>query len=1363
MNWREDPEACSIAYDYLSSSVRPSMLTRECPHWVVAHHYLAKVILREPSLINSKSGVSMAVNGVAHIDSTVNHLSLALTSPVCQRYFHELHFDIGLAHLIRLYAVTDKLQVSTAVASAMSTKQNAETVRQVESHLLKALKGVSVASKGGLEAYLFFFASLKMAELRIIQAVYKSGLKASGPGAGAPEAQKAALLKSAAGFIVETLHARKCEENMDLNYLAIAQVCFLLSSSHRYYLAIRCYARAMMSISCMMNRLRFLPGVNGVVTKHADLSRGHEGGPVPTGSPEYSAMIPDDESTRITCFAISCCNKITEWQPMPPYKDGTKRNTATAKHSPLITIIKPTGTDATGAPQTSQVKRQWSFESNNIDVERIKPQAKGPDPDEPESSVGVVSSSTKGHKSLKKKSRLEEVVDAGAVEDPMESGGVLRERRVRREANFFSRAQSFFNTSRHHTENAILSSTNRAVGAPIDGASSMGSRFKRSMLPGKFVPAELISSEQAFYVLSMLSRLSRIRLLRTAFDLGASRGERARFVLCGLGNDGLARKRGVGIPAALFSELKRIQRRTMQACEQYPIPPGSIRDLSVRPQHDVNKIFKSQLTVTKLLSAEEACLFHEVARYDTFLPMITSTCTLTRGISRFDRHLFDQDTLLESDEESEESEESEEDDNSDDDEDNRIREEDSEDEAELAGLAETPSSVKGKNSKRYVTKGVQVHKAKAGHRLVNIPDQKLEDVRISNNRRVGRGKHGVDVDVGFLQQQRQREERERPRDDYRKREEHKDNNEVGVDGWEDDFDVEDVDKITPLLCNVLDGSLSSIREVLIEHLRLDDVMLLWHMSVPSLGGNHCLQLSVAWWDDAAANAPAFVNGVASGNSNSNSNSNSSIHANLMLESAHLEADTSRVAYLLQSLLDALNARSGALRQGMCMDAMRALSECFALGEVLQLLPQRVTNIVVCCPPALRLVPWHALTVNLPLYMIPAPVSAVELAREEGDASVLAPLNPIEEGEESETPASERGSKASQKAASDKYFARGPTPDEVRAESKRTCTGQHKTILLVEKYAVMLGPSLSMYELNCNKLRRVDHSGGNHKMCFVDGGSAVSLAKGSATECEAITKTWSGDPWDYTTLRGQDASVSNLTTTVDKKKREEHDLLHAPPAPQQSIFQRAFGPAKFEAKGRSAMISTRPKDQPAMGGIMYALSGFMGGGGGGGGTKAPWIGKSKGGDSDNSSDSSEGEEEGEAEAEEVLQAKAKAREYCDNSLTFLTCRVLHVCSSKVICPTPSSVPPRAGEAAGVHKAAPAGMKSHHNKNKRAFPALVFPMGVRDNRTMLTARCVLLPCIALYCIALYCIALPCLALPCIALCIALCIQLRNIIIS
>lgn len=1272
MNWREDPEASAIAFEYLSNSVRPSMLTRECPHWVIAHQFLAKVILREPSLINRKRGASTAVNGVAHIDSAINHLSMALTSPVCQRWFYELHFLIGLSHLIRLYAVTDKLQASSAIAAAMSQKHNAENVRLVEVHLMQTLKGVTVANKGGIEAYLFFFSSLKMAELRIIQAVAINASKASAPTSA--DARKTSLLKSAAGFIIESLHARKCEENMDLNYLAIAQVCLLLASSHRFYLAIRCYARAMMSISCMMNRLRFLPGVNGIVTKRSDLIAG----PVPTGSPEYSAIVPDEESTRISCFAISCCNKVIEWQAVSPYAGGLKRNTATTRQVAQMPATRSDGRSTT-------VKRQWIFESNCIEVEVIKEPEPELEPVKPEN--------TKGHAALKKKPRLDGVVEKDYVTNPLEDGGV-KQKKLRNEVNFFQRMQSYFSQSRTEAEQKIIRASTKGVTAAIDAPANIGFRFKRSIMPVKIGPAAIVSSEQAFFIISILSRLSRIHLLRRAFDLGASRGERARYLLCGLSSDGLTRRKGVGIPPALFKELKRIQKAILSACEKYPVPPGSIRDLSVRPQRDINKIFKSQLGVTKLLCAEEQCLFEQVIRHDTFLPMITSTCVLMRGISRFDRHLFDEDTLLAQDQEADSSDSS---DSSSEEEDKRkYREDNSDEEQDLDKLSEgsdnekKPRKLQGGEKKRFVTSAVKKHSAKPGHKLVNIPAAVLQPIKISNNRRVERGHHGSNVEFGNGAFQ--------------------DNSIEGENEFVDDLDVEDVDKISPLLCHVVDGTLSSLREVLVENLAHDDMMLVWHMSVSNLGGNHPLEVSAVWWDDVEREQEDNADNSPLRNKGSKQYFRSGAGGrkqNLIMEIAKLEADTSRVNYLLQSLLDALNARSANLRSSMSVDSIRALSECFALGEVLQMAPDYVKNIVICCPPALRLVPWHALSVYLPDYMLPDlhfdVTGNLVSSKVECTSGKMSPLKPIDEENEPAAGDSDKMKPDQFPKGSAKYSL-----DHAHGERKEH-TGKSIQVSIVDKYSVMLGPTLSMLELNCNKLRKVDQSAGNHKMCFVDGDSSISPAKGAAEECGAITQTWSGDPWDYVALKGLDASVSHLTTKVDKKKREEHEERKNNSkniSETNSFLRRTFRPAKFEKKGRSAMISTKKKinqDDGVVGAFRFAFGGFVGGNRTARSQRDVLA-------QEESSDSSEGEEED--NGQEFL----KARDYCDNSLTFLTARVVHFCASKVVCPTPSSV----HSIAAAPSESATGRRSKAKMCQRVYPSLMFPIGPLDNRTMLTAR-------------------------------------------
>ena len=46
------------------------------------------------------------------------------------------------------------------------------------------------------------------------------------------------------------------------------------------------------------------------------------------------------------------------------------------------------------------------------------------------------------------------------------------------------------------------------------------------------------------------------------------------------------------------------------------------------------------------------------------------------------------------------------------------------------------------------------------------------------------------------------------------------------------------------------------------------------------------------------------------------------------------------------------------------------------------------------------------------------------------------------------------------------------------------------IMLLDKFTVYLGPSLSLFEMNCNKLRGINHSAGHHKIRHADGGRTV---------------------------------------------------------------------------------------------------------------------------------------------------------------------------------------------------------------------------------------------------------------------------------
>ena len=67
----------------------------------------------------------------------------------------------------------------------------------------------------------------------------------------------------------------------------------------------------------------------------------------------------------------------------------------------------------------------------------------------------------------------------------------------------------------------------------------------------------------------------------------------------------------------------------------------------------------------------------------------------------------------------------------------------------------------------------------------------------------------------------------------------------------------------------------------------------------------------------------------------------------------------------RQLVDGLHARPATKRQHLASEALRELSECLNLTEILSLVPPHVTGLTMCCSPLMRLIPWNVISIDAP--------------------------------------------------------------------------------------------------------------------------------------------------------------------------------------------------------------------------------------------------------------------------------------------------------------------------------------------------------------------------------------------------------------
>lgn len=171
---------------------------------------------------------------------------------------------------------------------------------------------------------------------------------------------------------------------------------------------------------------------------------------------------------------------------------------------------------------------------------------------------------------------------------------------------------------------------------------------------------------------------------------------------------------------------------------------------------------------------------------------------------------------------------------------------------------------------------------------------------------------------------------------------------------------------------------------------------------------------------------------------------------VVMEYALADADAGKVSSYVNAYLDALHRYPTARRQAEVTDAVKSLSLVLGLSELAVMMPDYVRSLVICCPPVMRLLPWHALLLELPR----------------------------------------------DKKEKLKFTASGCIDN-----------AQFKPALLIERYCVRLGPSLALFELGCRSAKRLKNAIGMYTLCAVDGEDDERANTGlRSTELEVIPPT-----------------------------------------------------------------------------------------------------------------------------------------------------------------------------------------------------------------------------------------------------------------
>lgn len=581
------------------------------------------------------------------------------------------------------------------------------------------------------------------------------------------------------------------------------------------------------------------------------------------------------------------------------------------------------------------------------------------------------------------------------------------------------------------------------------------------------------SSGQSFYCLMVLSRHSRLRLIHRTQELQVVRGERASSTL-------------FRMKSRYLTTFHSIKRKLIKECASLIAPPFTLKDLSQRSFLELQRLFHSQIKIGRKLEELEFFLYHKISKVDYFLPMVTAAPALLRDLAAFDAALLDS---------------------------NRLKLNLTFEDALLHQRAtEAARAAHGGES----TLGMKKMGANANVSVAEFTSSSVTAGPSKAHLHAGFGPEVLrDVRSGQRQEEEEKEEVQ-------------------------------VGKMTLSLSQALDGAgylrggQQGSRDMLEKFLADDECLMTWH--VPH-APNQPLQVVLVWRGDSASlhshytstetkamllqsqqgkgnkgGAPVDLlddpedvykpKNRGKGKTRSKSKGKSSadkkgspadVGRGIVVEMAKSDLDVSHLLLYVQNYIDALHARPAPRRATLCTDALRSLSCALSITELLRMIPPHVTSLCVCCPPTMRLVPWHLLLIEVPAPEAP-PGSGLDGTHNSSSASLKGLGGP-----------------------------------------------QVKEIHLLEKYQVRIGPTLSLFELVSTASSRMRHSTGMHRLCAVDGEANAPLTRhnrkqvsvfgpsrvpgvrGTDLEVACCAHTWSADPEDSHILQDEAAAPQALQT------------------------------------------------------------------------------------------------------------------------------------------------------------------------------------------------------------------------------------------
>lgn len=1200
----EPNEHISNAYRYYCKSYGPKYLPKTLTMWADAHHRVALLIVKYPSLVDPDYGKPGEEVSDIYLDSALSHISLALRcEAVPKTEKMDLHFHLAQTFVSKLQLIIDRVPYGESVTKAIIESDGLELITKIEENLRQALKRVTAANTQSIhDAYVYFYASMKLAEYRMLQAACTPQNEAS---------EREDHLRDAIEFIIDSSISRPLADNMDLHYIACSQLAQVLMAVKRTHAASKSYAKLLFCLSTLANRSmhnvtyfeykfredlfkhagsaintavkdttwiklhlgpqnlherpaggyaswsfedlptirkkkkkepdmalltspegkkinpvkftksappRGIPPLNltqtnikrvyisgeempsdavlpsGNIGDNASVASGSTSaskfkpppGPVPLAALGYATTLEDlndddhslvggigrDESSAsmvISPYTGRMRSKVPPLKIMKEIDKGNRVAFGLTKGNVAYLIPARHGMNAQGHVQ-AKIGDKKPFNSPGKTKTNVKFSGDDGIEDEKEDDLdndskdGVGSGSKNQIKNNHARDEDEGDDNASNAKSIVNRARSTKIRRPpspqMREVEEESDEEDDDETKRKKKGGVVTwlfggSKKKKEKETKVDESRPLGEKkpsllksvfkqFRKTKADPKKVEnlADTVgmwSSKQAYFAFMVLSRQSRMDLIMKSKRLNVLDGERACAIL-------------YKVKPKYLTLYYYGRAKLYKFCKDILPPINSLKELSALSVMDLQVLFRSHAKIASRIDDFEHFLAYKLSKADYFLPMVGAIPAFSRDIASFDDSLLNANILLS----------------------NMSYERalpdirlDLEQGKKIKFIEDTG---KPGDHKKH-----RSHDSVSSHAASSVNSNQLSANKKASNKTEE-------------EKQQEVEEQEEVR----------------------------AGKMTFSLSQELDGCGFSMngqqgaKDMLIRYLAQDECILMWHLPAVVSQTISCVLI---WRENSESLHEHFSSqeaiqarlqeeeeGKKSGHKGGKHHKNADHKGKgpdvrgIVIEFAKSDLQASHLMQFIQRYLDALHAKTLPSRLAQSTDVLRSLSCALSITELLLMIPSYVRSLVICCPPVMRMIPWHLLL--------------FETTRQK---SPLVGIQKEHSGQE----------------------------DLIEAH-------------LLEKYCVRLGPSLNIWELCSIAGTNLRQSVGLHRLCAIDGDDrfnrnitsntdtpskpgartkgAVAGIRGADLEVASIAHTWSADPEDYHILADHAATPTQLETS-----------------------------------------------------------------------------------------------------------------------------------------------------------------------------------------------------------------------------------------